>query len=361
MVKTLSEPGGGAERIVSTLASSLAARGHEVSVLTFDRTESEDFYPVSPGVRRIRLGIGAADRRTGPGTMLFRAVRLRKTARMLRPDVVAAFMDSAFIPAAFALAGTGIPVVACERTSFSHYRRSLPERALFRALAPLCSGFTINSQSARSSFPPAIARRMIVIPNPVAAAPARADPVGGPHKLLLSVGSLNPHKNHAVLIRAFARAARKFPDWNLAIVGEGPSRSALEDLVGQLGLRGRVSLPGATQDVASYYRRAQLFALPSTYEGFPNALTEGLAHGLPAIGFADCPGTSELIVPGQNGILISGSDPIAALAAGLETLMSSVQMRRDLGKAAPKSVAYFLLDSIVEQWEEVFRHHRAGA
>ena len=134
----------------------------------------------------------------------------------------------------------------------------------------------------------------------------------------------------------------------------GAPRISLTELVENLGLSSRVDIVSPARSIEVEYQNAQLFALPSHYEGFPNSLAEALAHGLPAVGFADCPGTNDLIQSGVNGILAHGPDRVEALALALEPLMASGQLRGELGKAAVSSIEGFALENVVDQWENLF-------
>jgi len=212
---------------------------------------------------------------------------------------------------------------------------------------------TVNSEAIRGGFPTPWARKMLVIPNPVEPAKELADPIGGTEKLLLSVGGLRKEKDHSTLIAAFAKIAPRYPDWRLRLVGDGACRDALERQISLLGMDTRVSLVGALKDVEGEYSRAQLFVLPSLYESFPNCLAEALAHGLPAIGFADCPGTNQLIVPGINGALAEGVDRVESLASAMGALMKSSRRRASLGIAAPASVKGYSLPAIADLWENL--------
>jgi glycosyltransferase involved in cell wall biosynthesis len=348
-------PGGGAERVMADISGSLAERGHEISVLTFDKPDSEDFYEVNSKIRRLRLGLGSTTDRVGPLSMVARTRALRRVARSVSPDVAVAFMHSSFVPLGLALFRTDIPSIACERISYDYYRDRPIERWAVCAAAPLFACMTINSATAFANYPAAIARRMTVIPNPVCSAGHLADPVGPQTKTLLTVGGLRPQKDHLTLVEAFARIADKHKDWVLRIVGEGPMRPAVQTLIGRLEMSSRISLPGPKASVEEEYACAQAFVLPSLYEAFPNSLAEALAHGLPAVGFADCPGTNELIVSGKNGILVPGGDRVTNLAAALDELMSSPEQRRAMGAASVRSVAGYGLERLTDQWEQLLR------
>ena len=105
-------------------------------------------------------------------------------------------------------------------------------------------------------------------------------------------------------MEAFAKVADRFKDWQLRLVGDGENEAKLKALANTLNLRNRVDFVGASKDVEAEYRQAHVFCMPSLWEGFPNAVAEAMAHGLPVIGFRICAGVNELIVPGENGIVV---------------------------------------------------------
>lgn len=129
---------------------------------------------------------------------------------------------------------------------------------------------------------------------------------------VIAVGRLSPEKDFATLIRAFARLPGL-----LTILGEGPQRSCLEQLVGQLGLGARVFLPGFSADPLEQIRRARLLVSSSLHEGFGNGLVEALACGTPVVA-TDVPhGPSAILDRGRFGLLVPPSDP-TALAIAIE-------------------------------------------
>lgn len=354
VIKTLALPGGGAERILSVISRAIADRGHDVTVLTLDGSPAEDFYPFSENVGRLHLGIRETPGRSRPLDLARRVGGLRRILRESSPHVGVGFMHSAYVPLALAAAGTGIPVIASERTSYPHYRSRWIEWQMVRLALPFMKQITVNSEGVRRGYPEAAARHMLVIPNPVSPALQMRTPIHAKGCILLSVGGLRPEKDHQTLINAFAAVASSQPGWRLRIVGEGPLRPSLQSQIDRLGLTARVELAGACLDVEREYCAADLFVLPSRYEAFPNCVAEALAHGLAVIGFADCPGTNELIVDGVNGLLVSGGDRSAALARALNELMGSKRERARLAKQAPASAACFALSGIVDQWEALF-------
>ena len=104
---------------------------------------------------------------------------------------------------------------------------------------------------------------------------------GGP--IFITLGRLSPEKNHALLLRAFARFREESPAARLLILGEGPLRGELEALLGALNLEGAAFLPGRRENPFAYLRRADLFVLPSLHEGQPLVLLEAMLLSLPIV------------------------------------------------------------------------------
>lgn len=357
LIKSLDTNGGGAERVLVDVTRGLAGRGHRVTVVTYDKPGSSTFYPLDPDIQQIGLGIGRP--RAGAG-FLETALRIRalhQTLRRLSPDVAIAFMHSAYIPLAISLARTGIPVVASEHISWDHYLTRPLQRFLLRISTPLFTRMTIMSARIREGFPPAIRELMVEVPNPVArlGEADRSQTMTGLEapKRILSVGRLEPQKDHRTLVAAFSQLAPEFPDWTLRIVGEGALRPLLQEQVAALGLEGRVEMPGATQDIAAEYQSAAMFVLPSLYESFGLVTAEALSLGLPAIGFADCAGTNELIRHRENGLLVEGDDRVSALADAMRALIRFPGLRAELAARGPASVEKFASDRVAESWENL--------
>ena len=169
---------------------------------------------------------------------------------------------------------------------------------------------------------------------------------------ILSVGRLFPQKGFDLALRAMALLPPRCADWRLAILGEGPERRSLEVLRDELGLGDRVLLPGQVADPRPWLRQARIFLMSSRSEGFPNALCEAMAAGLPVVS-TDCPsGPSDIITPEIDGLLIPADDP-RSMAAALERLIGSEDLRNRLAQAAPGVVERYSLDSVMTSWDAV--------
>lgn len=365
---------GGAERVLTILANAWAAKGWDVTLVTLDDGSVPPFYSVDPGVRHVTLAVSrrsaagkaltAASVGRGPIRWLMqsklatlwnmsrRALRVRQGLVALKPDLVISFIDQVNILALVALAGTGIPVVISERIDPAHHRIGWAWSALRVMTYPRADRLVVQGERIQNQFHGRVRRCSRVIPNPVLRPPAtpRTPDSERTGRTLVAVGRLVPQKGFDLLLETFARLAPRHPDWRLVIWGEGPERGNLEKLRGDLGLGDRAILPGNHARIYEALAESDLFVLSSRFEGFPNALCEAMAMGLPVVSF-DCPsGPSQIIRPGRDGLLVPLGDQEGLLQA-LDGLMANAALRASMGLEAREIVERFSLEKILAQWE----------
>lgn len=365
-IKSMDVPGGGAERVLSIVASGLVARDHDVTLVTFDPPGGTSFYGLDPRIRRICLGIGPTSNRTGLMAFVRRLPALRRVVREVNPQVVVGFMHSMFVPLGLSMVGTGIPLVASEHIVPEYYRGRGAEFRLFEAGCRLSKRVTVLSEAVRAMYPARLQKKMVAMSNPVVRYPdCKVDPAGDAKavKTVLSAGRLEHQKDHATLIGAFAAIAPGFPDWQLRIVGDGSLRGDLERLITDVGMEKRITIVEPTDRIDREYAHAQLLAVPSRFESFGMVTAEAMAVGLPALGFSDCPGTNELIEHGANGWLVTPNDRNDrrdTFAEGLSTLLGDSELRRRLGAAARHRLAESEPQRVVREWEKLLRDCQGG-
>lgn len=353
-IKKLSGAVGGAERVLCMICSELVKRGHDVTIVSFDAEGGSAFYYLDKRVKRVELDIGEPGLPARVGVTLIRMKALRKIALDLEPDVCVGFMHSIFVPLSFAMLGLSIPVIASEHIVPEHYK-TRPFQYLLLVISSLfVSRITVLSEKIKSDYPILVRRRMIVMPNPIELVGSNRELVDcKSSSTLLCVGRLEEQKDHATLIHAFSKIESNFPEWKLKIVGDGSLRSILEQLIGNLGLNSRIELPGVTDNIEKEYSSASVFVLPSRYEALGLVTAEAMSHGLPTVGFADCPGTNELIEHKVTGLLVeAGSSRVDSLALALTSIMSDEQLRKTLGKNGKKMIGeHYSFAHIIDLWE----------
>ena len=343
---------GGAERMSCQLADALSARGNRVHLVSWDAPGAVAFHAVSENVTWHRLGFR-------PG-LLDKARRFHALAHLLRRReirILIGFVMSGDRTVYAAAKAANVRLIAAERNAPSMYRwrhTAFRRRQCFFLLR-LADRVVVQFEEFAKGYPKTLHGRMVAIPNPVAPAGGRASPEtvnAAGRYTLLAVGRLDEfQKRLTCLIDAFSKIASEHPAWDLEIVGDGPDRPMLADRIAGYGLQDRVRLSPASPDIVEAYVGSHLFAIPSRWEGFPNALAEALAHGLPAIGFTDADGVAHLIDDGETGWLAQGIDGPAALAEALDQAMSGPAERARRGAGAVQAMTAYPPASQFDKWQ----------
>lgn len=145
-------------------------------------------------------------------------------------------------------------------------------------------------------------------------------------RIVGTVASLAPHKNHALLLEAAPAVLRACPDATFVWLGEGECRAALERRRAELGLESRVLMPGFRADAQALMRQFDLFVMPSYLEGLCTSLLDAQALGVPIVATA-VGGIPEVVTDGVSGALCRTLDP-AALADVIGAALASPDSRR---------------------------------
>ena len=203
------------------------------------------------------------------------------------------------------------------------------------------------SEASRASYLAARvpAHKLAVVHNGIHVRPAQADRettlarMGVPldSEVVINVARLAPQKGHELLIAAIPAALAARPKARFLWVGEGPLRDELAARLRAAGLESRVLMLGKRPDVPDLLAAADLFVLPSQFEGLPLSVLEAMGAGLPVVA-TRVSGTSEAVVDGVTGRLVEPGDPAALATAMIDTLSNRALARR-WGAAGRKRVA----------------------
>lgn len=353
---------GGAERVMVELCAAWQARGDNVTLLTLDDGRS-DFHAVPTGVERRALNLASKSTSASDAIRanVARARTLRAALRSARPDVIVSFTDRTNVLVLMAARGLSVPIVVSERIDPRRHDIGGAWNLLRRLVYPAASAVVVQTNAVRGWANGVVAAdRVAVIPNPLRPITASAPPAGARAKRIVALGRLVDQKGFDVLVRAFATVADEFPEWTVVVYGEGPLRGTLEQRIADLGLPERIQLPGRTVTPELVLAEAAIFALPSRYEGFPNALLEAMSYGCACVA-SDCDsGPADLVTDGVNGRLV-GVDDVLAFAESLADLMRDDVTRTRLGMAAQDAVQRFAPQVVLDEWDRVFAKVCASA
>lgn len=350
----LGRQGGGAERMLCQLAGALAARGRIVHVVSWDGPDAQTFYPLDPRVTWHKLGFNR-----GVRDKLRRTLALARVFRQHRITDLIGFVMAGDMTVFAAARLAGTRVLAAERNAPSMFWRLYAprRRRINLAMLRLADRIVVQSPDFIDGYLRPLRARITVIPNPVRLATALGDPAtpgANGRYTLLGVGRLDRRqKRPHLLVEAFARVAADLPEWDLVWVGDGPEAAALRAWIDAADLSARVTLRDTTPEIATVYAAAHLFAMPSSWEGFPNALAEAMAAGLPAIGYDAGEGVAGLVRKAGGWIAPEAPDPVAGLADTLRKAMTNAEDRVRRGVAARTAMEAFPPNDIFDMWEQV--------
>ena len=302
-------------------------------------------------VRRRLLG-----RSPGAYVALMRAIdwparRLRRILLESRPDVVVGMLSKTNEMAVVASVGLPHRTVISERNDPAKQFVDEPWEALRELLYPAADAISANSHGALETMRAYCAdEKLCYVPNPLhlPAAPSEAARANA----VLFLARLMPQKAPDVLVEAFARFHRRVPDWRLEIAGAGPLGQELLERANAHGLANAVTFHGVVPDPSPLLARCRIFALPSRFEGTPNALLEAMAHRAACIVSDGSPGPLRLIEHEKTGLVVK-TDSVDDLAAALERLARGEPLRRMLGEAAFERVREFSIDRVAPAWDRI--------
>lgn len=353
---------GGAERVAASLSNSWLAGGYRVILIVTYSHRGNCVYELDSGVELIYL----ADQLAGQSSRFFgrfrRILALRKIIKIRKPDVVVSFLTNVNVSAIVAAFGLAVPVVVAEHS----YPPKMPIvwwlDVLRNMTYPFASAVVMLTTKGLQWLQAGFASvKGVVIPNPAVFPLLGNHPFRQPHehfpedrKLVLSVGRLAPEKQVDHQIRAFSSLVEAHPDWDLAIVGDGPLLAELTALVENLHLSQRIKFTGRAGNVGDWYTRADLFVLSSLFEGFPNTLVEAMAHGCAVVSYDCDTGPRDIVRDGVDGLLVNPAAGAGGLAAAMGRLMDDTSQRRRLAEAAPSVRARFGLPEVLDMWEALF-------
>jgi glycosyltransferase involved in cell wall biosynthesis len=356
--------GGGGGRIAQSIAVQMAARGHEVRVQTAAlgwRSTVEQRDGVE--IHRTASGRRVPDTCSVPEMGLYCATSFLPTLRHIRewkPDVIHVHFAVPTGALAWAVHGlTGVPYVLTAH--LGDVPGGVPEQTdtLFKWIGPVASRIWRKAAAATavSSFVQDLAldayhRPVTRILNGVDLRDMPAAPSAvRPTRHLVFVGRFNPQKNLPFLIKALGELKQQ--NWRATLVGDGPDRAIVDQLIDALHLRERIHLPGwlPADRVAQILGDADILCMPSLSEGLPVAAVEALKHGL-AIVASDIPGVRDVVDPGVNGYR---SQLDHSFAHHLDQLLESAETLEAMKQASWRTAREFDITAIADQYENVLR------
>lgn len=336
---------GGAERVISLLSNYYAEKGWDVEIVML--LHSYIGYELNDKVKVFDCSYSGGIKKGFLQTIL----KLRKYFNNTEPNIIVCFMAQNCLLTGLALLGLKRNIIMSERIDPYKVKRNFLYRKLLDYFYLHANKVIFQTKRASSYFSQAIQDNSCIIGNPITVNCDKQDIQNTKKHRIVTAGRMTEQKNQAMLIKAFAEVRKCYPEYTLTIYGEGVLRKKLELLCETLELNEVIDLPGNVPDLHQQIRNAEIFVLPSNFEGFSNALLEAMMMGLPVIA-TNCAGCDEVIKTGKNGILIDVGDT-NALIESLKHLIANKEYRLQLAEAGKMSVQQFKTENIIYKWDQL--------
>lgn len=344
--------GGGAERVVTTVASFLAeTKKYDVSILTYYKDDKE--YPFSLNIKRINIS-GGDKKNYNKLNFFHKVIKIRKEVLKYGPDHIVCFLAHPVVFTYFSLLFSRFikKIIYAERANPKYGKSRICKTRDF-IVKKIKKIITQNSGQV-SCFDDK-KQNIKIIPNPMYKELFENEKEYAliPKKIV-SVGRLTSQKNFELGIKAFYEVQKRYKDIEYYIYGEGNKKQDLIDLITSLGLDGKVHLMGFEKDRNVIYGDKDIYLMTSRFEGMPNTLAEAMCYGIPSIS-TDCDfGPSDLIMNEEMGILLK-DDLVDTVASGIFKMIDNygeyVNYAKNSRKILNENYSY---EKIMNEWENYF-------
>lgn len=366
---------GGAQRNTLDTCTLLDRRRFEVGLACADRGE---LLPEAREIAHLRLyELPHLRREVRPWHDLRALFELRKVIRDFAPDLVHTHSSKAGILGRAAARAEGVPVIvhSVHGWGFGPHQ-SPPVHATFLAAERVAARWTTHFVAVSHENLTQGAELRLFAPQQASVIRSGIDldrfrhPVGGLEvraelgippavPLVVQISCFKPQKAPERFVRLAAALAPRFPDAHFLLVGDGELRRQLEALRQELGLEGKLHLPGWRRDVSAVLDAATVVTLTSRFEGLPRVVVEALAARRPVVAMA-VDGVQEVLHDGVNGFAVAPGDE-AGLATRVAALLADPELRARLAAAAGDGLEAFSHTLMVRQQEALYARLLAAA
>lgn len=332
--------GGGAERVIATLANGFAENDEIVTILMIAGSEQE--YPLSDKINVISIGQQSHGKLSAK---LNRIWNMRSYFKRYSQSTIISFSTTTNMFTILASFGLNNRVIVSERND--------PNRCTFKIMRNMIylfgKRFVFQTEDAKRCFTSKIQNKSVVIPNPLRN--NLPEPYCGVReKKIAAVGRLELQKNYPLLLKAFAEFHQNYPEYELHIFGKGSLETELKEAVKLLHIDTCVIFEGFHENILEIIRTYSMYVLSSDYEGIPNSLIEALAMGVPCVA-TNCPigGPGMCISNNENGLLVETGN-VSELQRAMEQIAGDTDLMNRYGEKAIKTRELFSEKKILDMW-----------
>ena len=336
---------GGAERVVANLSNEFI-KTHDVIIVTTTNEKYE--YEIDKRIKTYSLNDGINNNIIKKNLNYLK--KLSKIINEENTDVAIGFLPEPSYRLLMIKNKIKCPIIISVRNDPKIEYNKFLSKLLMKTLYKKADGFVFQTKEAQDFFSKKIQKKSTIIPNAVDKSFIKERFFGERDKSIVTVGRLQPQKNHKLLIDSFNLIKDDFKEYKLLIYGKGTLEDSLKNYVKQLNLTEKVIFKGESNNIKDEIYRSNLFVLSSDYEGMPNALIEAMALGVPVVS-TDCPcgGPRFLIENEVNGLLVPVND-IESMVKAIKRVLLDKQIANRISTEANKIGKTLNPENISEKW-----------
>ena len=344
--------GGGAERVFMNIANEMSKRNIKVRVLVTGSRPAES-YALSNGITIDKI---QSTKKNKILKVIDKFIQFRRYFKLHKDSTVISFFPDVSAYCVLASVGIRNRNIVSERND----PNIIPRKNFMKKIRNVAFAFAdtcvFQTEDAKRYFSRKIQKKGHIIKNPINTEqlPIVVD-LEQRDNIILAVGRIVPQKNFMMLVQAWERIEKKYPDYVLHIYGDKTYRDGmfaeeLQAYINQNGLSSRVVLMGFSSDIYSVMNKSAIYVSSSDFEGMSNTMIEAMAMGVPTIA-TDCPigGARMVIRNGINGLLTNVGDK-ENMAIAIQRLLDDMGKRKEISQEAIKIREYMSVQKICDEW-----------
>lgn len=335
---------GGAERVASILANHFVAKGYDTLFIAVYNDNKQYFLD-----KRITVATIRSERKNKLFRLIDRNIKIYQELKKFGADIVFSFITNELIWSEM----KGLPIIFSLRNDPNHVDNDFIASYLRHFAYTHAKYVVFQTRGASEYFSEQIRSKSCIIANPIETSNLPFWCEHNHRKVFITACRLNEQKNIPMLIRAFIKLHKHYPEYSLEIYGKGELEKELNKIIVENDATSYISLLGHTTNIHEKMSECLAFVLPSDYEGLSNSMLEALAIGIPCI-CTDCPpgGARTFIKNEVNGLLTPVGDE-KALYDAMEKLILNVDMAYDFSKYSIGIRDELDAKVICERWEKL--------
>lgn len=340
--------GGGAERVMITLANTFAKKGYDVTIITFIPIE---LYQPEQKVARIRLHDSKIKNHT---IRAFASLKVLYSDKAVRPDLMISFLPDINLISILIARLYRLKIIVSEHInhlSVDSKKTIFARKFLYR----FANKVTVLTKFDVPYFEK-YGAKVKIVPNPSTFKKFIPKENHTRKNVILCLGHLDRYhqKGFDNFVPILEKVLKRNPTWSVKFIGRGEiGKGLIEKLANDFGIENQVFVTGHIDNVDELMQESSIYALPSRFEGLPMVLIEAMSQGLACIAYDCISGPSELIKDGHDGLLIANQNG-KEMEKGLLRLINDINLRKKIGHNAINIVDKYSVSSTYLLWNEMF-------